>query len=798
MCLCSGYNNGNCYFSDTNTVTGTAVLHSTEVGSCVVQATQAASAGYLANQTSLTTFTFTGGNQAALTLTFNSPETSTITTSGSTMHLITTGGSGSGTFAYTVSSLNGATCANVIDLSPGATDTSTASVTSSTPGTCQVTVVKSGSQFYSYKSTTTNFIFTGQSQGNVSLTATPVSATAGHNSLITFVGGAGTGAYSFTVSGSGCTSNGQSNNTINVTASIKTSCYVSGTKAQDSTYLAATTYPGIVVNFGLDSQASLNLKIDNFSSGYSTTKTADLSYYIETTGGSGTGLVTFAAYGNGNCSLDTSTAGVAVLTSTFSVATCNIVAQKAEDSRYLGTSSSSVALSFTPASQSALAITPASTSSPINTLVSLTVSGGNSGTYSYSVNNSISANPNCTLTNTSGDSPSVSASAIGVCSVTVVRHSNGIYGSATATSSTISFGSSGALTLVPTDESATAVAGTAYLLAPTSSTGGTPSYTIYSGACTSSYNPVTNRITILAPFATTCVISATRAAGGGNLSQLSNTLSVTFAAARQSLITLTASPTSLAAGDTVTVTASGGSGTGLFNFVIYQSSSNCSLVSQDRTAGTAVISSPVSATCSVQATRSGSGIYTYALSNTLPITWGTIAQQIPLVISNDPTSANAGETITVTTVGGQGSGAITFRELSYSPSCTLSADGHLFRASYGTCSVQATKAGDSTYSSQKSQIIRFTFFGSQAQSALTISNTLLTASVGSPITLTTSGGSSTGRISYVITGGTGAGSIQGSTLVGSRAGTITVVATKDGDQQYGSVVSAPITFTITG
>jgi hypothetical protein len=264
------------------------------------------------------------------------------------------------------------------------------------------------------------------------------------------------------------------------------------------------------------------------------------------------------------------------------------------------------------------------------------------------------------------------------------------------------------------------------------------------------------------------------------------------------LITLTASPTSLAAGDTVTVTASGGSGTGLFNFVIYQSSSNCSLVSQDRTAGTAVISSPVSATCSVQATRSGSGIYTYALSNTLPITWGTIAQQIPLVISNDPTSANAGETITVTTVGGQGSGAITFKELSYSPSCTLSADGHLFRASYGTCSVQATKAGDSTYSSQKSQIIRFTFFGSQAQSALTISNTLLTASVGSPITLTTLGGSSTGRISYVITGGTGAGSIQGSTLVGSRAGTITVVATKDGDQQYGSVVSAPITFTITG
>ena len=308
-----------------------------------------------------------------------------------------------------------------------------------------------------------------------------------------------------------------------------------------------------------------------------------------------------------------------------------------------------------------------------------------------------------------------------------------------------------------------------------------------------------------------CSISATKDGDDLYYPTYSNSLTINFGsglgiqprnnptgATPQVSLTIRLSAPSVQPGDNVTVTATGGSGTGLFNFVIYQSSSNCSLVSQDRTAGTAVISSPVSTICSVQATRSGSGIYTYALSNTLPITWGTIAQQIPLVISNDPTSANAGETITVTTVGGQGDGAITFRELSYSPSCILTADGHLFRASYGTCSVQATKAGDSIYSSQKSQIIRFTFYGSQAQSALTISNTLLTASVGSPITLTTLGGSSSGRVSYVITGGTGAGSIQGSTLVGSRAGTITVVATKDGDQQYGSVVSAPITFTITG
>jgi hypothetical protein len=121
----------------------------------------------------------------------------------------------------------------------------------------------------------------------------------------------------------------------------------------------------------------------------------------------------------------------------------------------------------------------------------------------------------------------------------------------------------------------------------------------------------------------------------------------------------------------------------------------------------------------------------------------------------------------------------------------------LTRTTFGTCSVRATKAGDAVYSAQNSQTIRFTFFGSQTQSPLAITNIITTASIGSPITLTASGGSSGGRISYVITGGDGAGSIEGSTLTGQTAGTITVVATREGNNQYASVVSTVTTFTIT-
>jgi hypothetical protein len=68
----------------------------------------------------------------------------------------------------------------------------------------------------------------------------------------------------------------------------------------------------------------------------------------------------------------------------------------------------------------------------------------------------------------------------------------------------------------------------------------------------------------------------------------------------------------------------------------------------------------------------------------------------------------------------------------------------------------------------------------------------------SPITLTTSGGSGSGRVAYVIENpGTAQCSVSGSTLTASAAGVCRVIATKYGDGSYLLTSSAPQSFTFT-
>ena len=186
----------------------------------------------------------------------------------------------------------------------------------------------------------------------------------------------------------------------------------------------------------------------------------------------------------------------------------------------------------------------------------------------------------------------------------------------------------------------------------------------------------------------------------------------------------------------------------------------------------------------------------------------TINQSLPLpvinvptptlVISNDPTSASAGQSITLTTVGGQGSGAVTFRVIgNYDPACVL-VGNLLTKSAYGTCMVRATKAADGVYGAQNSQNIVFTFYGSTPQDPLMVDTSSPTSSLGNTITLSTTGGSGAGGVTYVIVGGDGVGTITGNKLSASSAGTFLIVATKQGDPQYASIVSSTAVFTFTG
>jgi hypothetical protein len=542
--------------------------------------------------------------------------------------------------------------------------------------------------------------------------------------------------------------------------------------------------------------------VDNLASGYDITRSADLSYLISSTGGSSTGIVTFAAYGNGNCKLDTSTAGIAILTSAFQVATCSVISSKAGDSIYGPIDASPVSLSFSAATQSALTIEGDATSAAVNSPITLTVAGGSgAGALKFSANNS--SGGTCVVTPGNSDTTTavrtVTSSTVGRCSVTVVKSSSGIYGSKVATSSNFDFGTiQPALVLTP-ETFTVPEAGEAFILKLTGGVGD-GALTWYGGGCAiSNYDSATGRVTVRSDNeAFTCNVRVTKASGGGYIAAASSGQSVTFALAAPAPLFIESLPTSVGAGETITVTLRGGSGDGAFNFALYQTGSDCTIT---KSGGTALVYRGTAGSCSIQGLRSSNKKYKFGQSATIDLKWGKLNQTIPLVISNDPTYASAGETINLTTVGGEGNGDVTFEVIgNYDPACVLSGTygQYLYKATYGTCMIRATKAATAVYASQRSQNIVFTFFGSTAQAPLAIDESVTTVRLGETITLSTTGGTLPVTPSYKIVGGTGTATISGTTLTATSAGTIIVVSTKQGDNQYASVVSTPATFTLTG
>lgn len=71
-----------------------------------------------------------------------------------------------------------------------------------------------------------------------------------------------------------------------------------------------------------------------------------------------------------------------------------------------------------------------------------------------------------------------------------------------------------------------------------------------------------------------------------------------------------------------------------------------------------------------------------------------------------------------------------------------------------------------------------------------------TVTYGSTLTLATSGGSGSGVVTYTVTNGTGEATISGAVLTPTRAGTVTVTATKAADADYEAISSAAVTITI--
>ena len=93
--------------------------------------------------------------------------------------------------------------------------------------------------------------------------------------------------------------------------------------------------------------------------------------------------------------------------------------------------------------------------------------------------------------------------------------------------------------------------------------------------------------------------------------------------------------------------------------------------------------------------------------------------------------------------------------------------------------------------------VKITLTDKEEQAALAVTGGI-TVEFGQTLQLGTNGGSGTGDVTYTVTNGDGQASIDAAgKLIPAKVGTVTVTATKAGDDNYNAITSAPMTVTIT-
>lgn len=140
-------------------------------------------------------------------------------------------------------------------------------------------------------------------------------------------------------------------------------------------------------------------------------------------------------------------------------------------------------------------------------------------------------------------------------------------------------------------------------------------------------------------------------------------------------------------------------------------------------------------------------------------------------------SATSGDTVAITLA-------------SSSTGCSLDKNVVTFTKN-GVCDVDFNDAGNGAFGAavQIRQSITVGTGNPKAQVPLTLAS--ISVEYGTPLTLTSSGGSGTGAVTYSVTSiGTSGCSIASGVLHSSRAGTCSITATKAGDDTYASVSSA--------
>lgn len=275
---------------------------------------------------------------------------------------------------------------------------------------------------------------------------------------------------------------------------------------------------------------------------------------------------------------------------------------------------------------------------------------------------------------------------------------------------------------------------------------------------------------------------------GGTLSNANYDItltSVNFTISRASQAAVSLTTTSGVYGTGLTLVASGGSGTGSYSFAVTTvGTAGCSITS-------GVLNATSAGACTVTATRALSTNYLVAHSVATTVTISR-ATQTPLAVSI--TNGDLVTGIIVATTGGSGSGVVTSSVTTGTANCSLTS-GVATAKTAGTCSLTVTKASDASYVSES---VTATLTFTKVVSTTGRIGSVTSGTVGSDITLSFTGASGTGSVTYVVSSsGTARCTVVDNKLSATSAGTCTVTVTKQGDDTYADQVTTT-EFTFTG
>ncbi|NBU37710.1 MAG: hypothetical protein EBS32_05680, partial [Actinobacteria bacterium] len=476
----------------------------------------------------------------------------------------------------------------------------------------------------------------------------------------------------------------------------------------------------------------------------STSATYGQTLSLTTSGGSGTGAVSYAV-SSGTCTISGTT-----LTPGDAGSSCVITATKAADDNYTAVSSSSTTVTINRASQSTLTVT--STSATYGQTLALTATGGSGGgSTTWTV-----VSGTCTVSGSTLTPGNAGSSCVVRATKALDTNFNAVNSADTAI--TINRASQAALSVTSTS----ATYGQGYSLTTSGGSGaGSVSWTVVSGTCS-----VTGSTLTPGDAGSSCVVRATKAQDTNYLVESSADTAVVIARASQSALSVTS--TTATFGSTLSLTTSGGSGTGSVSWQIMLGT--CTVTGSTLTPGDA------GSSCTVKATKAQDTNYLAESSSNTSITINR-ANQSTLTVTS--TSATYGQNYALTTSGGSGTGSVSWTVVS--GTCTVSGSTLTPGNAGSSCVVRATKALDTNYNAVNSSNTSITV-NKSPQSGLSVTNSASFVT-GSTLSLTAAGGQSSGSLTWAVTSGTCA--LSGVSLTATRGGiSCTVEVTRAGDSNY--------------